>query len=258
MAFKLPTLRDLPRQITSDLLSFDYEDITDEKPIAKGGFGFVYKATTIKIKRSSSRRLQANRQAMKICFLKEAKLINSLRHVNVVGFMGLCTLPCAIMLEYVAFDFSRFGHSKLSTNLGDFLNYIDRIDGFENCNDKLHAKVFSDVAVGLAYLHDKDTAHRDLKPKNILVSNQHYCDIKEDDQRWAAFEKAPICCKLADFGESKSRQIQTAVSNTNLYPIKWKRRSLFKSHRHVWGNTLQTDSVFSTLCLHKMEKTESV
>ena len=48
MAFKLPTLRDLPRQITSDLLSFDYEDITDEKPIAKGGFGFVYKATNIK------------------------------------------------------------------------------------------------------------------------------------------------------------------------------------------------------------------
>ena len=46
MAFKLATLRDLPRQITSDLPSFDYEDVAGEKPIAKGGFGFVYKANS--------------------------------------------------------------------------------------------------------------------------------------------------------------------------------------------------------------------
>ena len=156
MAFKLPTLRDLPRQIT------DYEDIADEKPIAKGGFGFVYKAN-YKNKTVVIKKITSESSSDEDLFLKEAKFINSLRHVNVVGFMGLCTLPCAIMLEYVAFDFSRFGHSKLSTNLGDFLNYMDRIDGFEN-----------------------------------------------------------------------------------------------KSHGHVWGNTLQTDSVFSTLCPHKVEKTESV
>ena len=35
-------------------------------------------------------------------------------------------------------------HWKFSANLGDFLN------GFENFIDILHAKVFSDVAVGLA------------------------------------------------------------------------------------------------------------
>ena len=42
-------------------------------------------------------------------------------------------LPFAMMLEYVYFDFSPFGNSKLISNLvlGDFLNYMDRIDGFE-------------------------------------------------------------------------------------------------------------------------------
>ena len=30
MAFKLPTLRDIPRQITSDLPSFDFDDIKNE------------------------------------------------------------------------------------------------------------------------------------------------------------------------------------------------------------------------------------
>ena len=60
----------------------------------------------------------------------------------------------------------------------------------------------------------------------------------------------------------------TAKSGETLYrqtpcfplyaPIKWKRRSLFKSHPQVRGNTLQTDSLFSTLWPHKVEKTESV
>ena len=117
------------------------------------------------------------------------------------------------MLEYLAFDFSLFGHSKVITNLGDFLNYLDRIDGFELFNDRLHEKIFRDIAVGLAYLHEKETAHRDLKPKNVLVSNQHYCNMKEG--QWSTFKEEPICCKLADFGESKSRQIQTAIVNTN-------------------------------------------
>ncbi len=40
MAFKLPTLRDIPR-----LPSFDFDDIKNEISIAKGGYGFVYKAT---------------------------------------------------------------------------------------------------------------------------------------------------------------------------------------------------------------------
>ena len=66
------------------------------------------------------------------------------------------------MLEYVAFDFSLFSHSKLITNLGEFLNYLDRIDGFKVFDDRLHGKIFSDIAAGLAYLHEKDIAHRGL------------------------------------------------------------------------------------------------
>ena len=67
MAFKPPTLRDLPRQITGDLPSFDYEDVANEKPIAKK-VSVLFTKPTKKIKRSLSRKLQANRQAMKICF----------------------------------------------------------------------------------------------------------------------------------------------------------------------------------------------
>ena len=116
-----------------------------------------------------------------------------------------------MMLEYMYFDFSPFGNSyKVISNLSDFLNYMDRIDGFENFKDTRHGKICSDIANELAYLHARDTAHRDLKPKNILVCNSHYCHIDEDEQQWAVFEKTPIICKPADFAESKSCQIQSA------------------------------------------------
>lgn len=120
MAFKLPILRDLPPQITSDLPSFQYKDIENERPIAKGGFGFVSKANyqnkTVVIKKITSESSEDEK-----LFLKEAKLIDSLRHANVVGFIAFCTLPYTLMLEYVAFDFSLFGHSKLITKLATCL-----------------------------------------------------------------------------------------------------------------------------------------
>ena len=67
MAFKLSTFHELPRQVTSDLSSFDLEDVANEKTIANGGFGLFTKPT-IKIKRSLSRRVQANRLAMRFVF----------------------------------------------------------------------------------------------------------------------------------------------------------------------------------------------
>ena len=54
-------------------------------------------------------------------------------------------------------------------------------------------------------------AHRDMKPANVLVDNSHYRDLSE-----AAIEKAwmesPLVCKLADFGESRSREIHTRTA----------------------------------------------
>ena len=42
----------------------------------------------------------------------------------------------------------------------------------------------------------------------ILISNQHYCDLAIDDIE-EAWERRPLVCKVADFGESRSSEIQT-------------------------------------------------
>ena len=41
-------------------------------------------------------------------FLKEAKLLRSLQHKDIVAFKNFCNTPYAIMLEYVYFDFLPF------------------------------------------------------------------------------------------------------------------------------------------------------
>ena len=67
------------------------------------------------------------------------------------------------------------------------------------------------MASGLLYLHSKEIVHRDLKTANVLVSNQHYNKLSSTEDISKAFQKAPILCKVTDFGESRSRLVQTAL-----------------------------------------------
>ena len=77
-----------------------------------------------------------------------------------------------------------------------------------------------EIVEGLAYLHSKEIAHRDLKPTNILISNQHYAELSDDEEITRQYNSRPIACKLADFGESRSLLIQTqsflATKTTNV------------------------------------------
>jgi serine/threonine protein kinase len=116
-------------------------------------------------------------------------------------------------MEYLCFEFSPFELSiKEVSNLTDFLNYMDKIDGFGYFEDKFSLKIGQEISEGLAYLHSKEIAHRDLKAKNILVSNQHYCHIADEEKKML-FSERPVICKLADFGESRSQLCLLICSN---------------------------------------------
>ena len=65
-----------------------------------------------------------------------------------------------------------------------------------------------DVVKGLEFLHGIEIAHRDPKPSNILVSNQHYAQ-KEQAIIEKDYQACPIVCKVADFGLSRSLDAQT-------------------------------------------------
>ena len=129
--------------------------------------------------------------------IKEARLLQNLRHANVVEFKGICTDQLSLLLEYAYFDFSPFGCDIQTHSLAEFLAVCEQ----SSC-DGMNVAVFThaafDVASGLKYLHQNDIAHRDLKPAlaNILVSNRHYHHLSDQEKIKQIISIKPLVCKL--------------------------------------------------------------
>ncbi|CAH3190164.1 unnamed protein product, partial [Porites evermanni] len=134
--------------------------------------------------------------------------LRDLQHPNIVNFKGICTTPVALILEYAYFDFMPFGMNSKVSSLSGFLATLNDYDcaGFDD--PRIFLGICKDIATGLQYLHHKNVAHRDLKPANVLVSNQHYCQLSKEEIGKVWIE-CPMVCKLADFGESRSSEVQT-------------------------------------------------
>ena len=203
MSFKLPSLpkartKDLYERITAGLETFSWSELSDISEIDRGTFGSVLLASfsnaTGRLATSEKvvvkKLLPSSRSDEKQRFFKEARFLQGINHKNVVPFKRLCTLE-------------------------DFLGYLDETEAVDALPPCLYRKIAHDVANGLKYLHESNVYHRDLKTSNMLVSNTHYCDMGDNDELLAAFNVEPIVCKLTDFGESRSEQIQTQlIANT--------------------------------------------
>ena len=93
-------------------------------------------------------------------FFQECKILSSLHHPNIVQFVGV-SKDGKILMECL--------HASL-------FNYVDERSRTLKCLCKLSLeqklKILYDVALGLQYLHKRDTPilHRDLTAKNILLT----------------------------------------------------------------------------------------
>ena len=99
------------------------------------------------------------------------------------------------------------GENARVSSVADLLLHADAEYNFEGFED-LVVFAAKDILRGLRYLHANGIAHRDLKPANVLVSNQHY-SLLSKDQIASHFKLQPVVCKLTDFGESRSTNVQT-------------------------------------------------
>ena len=218
MPFKLPKLVNKRCSLApsvkavKDVVTFDYNNLSDMVEIGRGSFAVVaaarYNSMVSAPKEVVMKKMIDLEEEEKDLFLKEVKLLHSLKHPNIVTFHGMCISPPAIMLEYMYFDFSLFAdrHHKVHS-LKEFLFELSGGDPSEFA--QVMPVIANDVAKGLGFLHENGVVHRDLKPANVLVSNHHYRDLVDFRSIQEAWSTVPVICKLTDFGEARSQLINT-------------------------------------------------
>ena len=201
-----------------NLPSFLFKELVNKDEIGRGGFSSVFTAELPQTgEKVAVKKFLGNDQIDGKILIKEAKLLNSLQHPNIVAFKGICKDKYALLLEFVQFDLRPFGVDLQVRSLSELLCHFDK-SNCEGISRRVFYRAAEDVASGIQYLHAKGIAHRDLKPANILVSNQHYCWMTDQNDIEKESLISPLVCKLTDFGESRSREVQTntiLTSKTN-------------------------------------------
>jgi len=164
-------LHELHNKMKSEDWLVETSVIKIQQKIGSGSFGNVFKGklrsrTPVAIKVSKSEIGDEHLEE----FVNEAKLCSSLKHPNIVQFLGICIDDGTISLIYELMD---------NGSLTDVIR-----QGKLDLNLKL--KILQQVASAMADLHERDPPilHRDLKSDNILLDSN-------------------MVAKVGDFGLSK-------------------------------------------------------
>ncbi|KAI9063242.1 Pkinase-domain-containing protein [Trametes sanguinea] len=160
--------------------------------VGSGTFGKVFKASNTANGRLVALKLikmEAEKDGFPVTAMREVKLLQSLRHENVVQLyeMLVCKGTVYMVFEYMDHDLT----GVLSQTQFEFT--------------EAHLKSFCrQMLAGLAYLHHKGVIHRDIKGSNILVNNRGEL-------------------KLADFGLARFYQKRRKSDYTNRVITQWYR-----------------------------------
>ena len=135
----------------------DYEILGE---LGRGGMGVVYKVQHRHMKKTMALKVllteDASEKEIKR-FVREAELTAALKHKNIVEIYHYGETPAPhIAMEFVA-----------GQTLGDFLS---KKRG--KLPEREAAKLFLQICEALAHAHGNKVLHRDLKPGNILITNE--------------------------------------------------------------------------------------
>jgi serine/threonine protein kinase len=139
------------------------QNLTLDRVIGKGGFGIVYlgklsSGSEVAVKELSSERSDVVEEHFRE-LQHEISMISTLRHENLVHFVGITTNPIRLVMEFCPLpDLSKHLHSE------DLLP--------RNCfGKKVRIKFAFDIAKGMQYLHAQIPCivHRDLRSPNVFV-----------------------------------------------------------------------------------------
>lgn len=133
--------------------------------IGSGGFGVVFKAKfrgqTVAVKKIHAHALMNTASIAE--FQSEVAVLCTLRHPNIIGFVGACTRPPNLMIitEFMA-----------RGTLFDILHQSN-----ERVTWPMRKKFALDTCKGMRYLHNSKLLHRDLKSSNLLLDKDYNCKV---------------------------------------------------------------------------------
>ncbi|KAL0843658.1 hypothetical protein Bca101_016904 [Brassica carinata] len=198
--FKIEPTKAEAEALSRGLQTIRNDDLEEIRELGSGTYGSVYhgkwKGSDVAIKRikaSCFAGKPSERERLIEDFWKEALLLSSLHHPNVVSFYGIVRDGPDGSLATVA-------EFMVNGSLKQFLQKKDR-----TIDRRKRLIIAMDTAFGMEYLHGKNIVHFDLKCENLLVNMR-------DPQR-------PVC-KIGDLGLSKVKQ-KTLVSGGVRGTLPW-------------------------------------
>lgn len=186
--------------LSKGLQTIKNDDLEEIKELGSGTYGSVFhgkwRGCDVAIKRIKASCFDgrpSERERLIADFWKEAQILSSLHHPNVVSFYGVVRDgPDGSLATVTEF--------MVNGSLKQFLRKKDR-----TIDRRKRVILAMDAAFGMEYLHGKNIVHFDLKCENLLVNMR-------DPQR-------PIC-KIGDLGLSKVKQ-HTLVSGGVRGTLPW-------------------------------------
>jgi serine/threonine protein kinase len=147
--------------------------------LGRGAMGVIYKALDINLPCPVTLKVISERylgdESARLRFLREARAAASIRHPNVasVFHLGRTGSGYFYAMEFVEGE-----------TLAQLIKRTDTLDV------QLALEIATQVAAGLAAIHEKKLVHRDIKPTNIMVR------LKEED--------GSVTAKIIDLGLAKT------------------------------------------------------
>ena len=185
------TVKPTPEQAVQRFEHYELVTGEDGKPVelGRGAMGVTYKAVDVDLHCSVTLKVISEKylgdESARLRFLREARAAASVRHPNVASVLHLGRTGSSYFytMEFVE---------------GETLERLIKRSG--RVEVKLALEIATQVAAGLAAVHEQNLVHRDIKPGNIMVR------LKDDGS---------ITAKIIDLGLAKAvtePSFQTAIS----------------------------------------------
>jgi len=137
--------------------------------LGEGTYGLVYKAKDLvdnQIVAIKKIKLDNNEEGIPATTMREISLLSHLKHPNIVEMSGCLCVDGEL---YLVFEYMTC----------DLKGFLDNLEPNRFIDKRLLKKFTYYLTEGIRHCHARRILHRDLKPQNILISDDHQVKIAD-------------------------------------------------------------------------------